>query len=126
MKKLELKKYAYDIAKENTKTEIYTDFYKAETWDKTVFVYGDEVVAIFSKRTYTLYVFTMFDASVKNKLYSFARKVMAMRIVHLYFRSDCVLETYVDGQPPWKVSKDLYYRIYHNDFNRQIENNGGW
>lgn len=126
MKKLELKTKAYEIVKENIKTEIYPDFYKAETRNKTVLVYGDEVVAIFSKRSYTLYVFTMFDVSVKNKLYSFARKAMAMRIVHLYFRSDCVLETYVDGTPPWKVSKDVYYRFYHNDFNTQIENNGAW
>lgn len=109
--------------KENSKTEIYPDFYKVETPQEVVLLYGDVVVGVYSKRTGTLYAFTMYDTSVRNKMYAFARKVNVIRVAHLYFRSDCVLETYIDGRTPWGVTKDVYYREYHNDFNTQIQNN---
>jgi hypothetical protein len=123
MKKLTLRRQAYNIVKENSKTEIYSDFYKSETPQEIVLLYGDVVVGVYSKRTGSLYTFTMYDVAVRNKLYAFARKVNVIRVVHLYFRSDCVLETYIDGRTPWSVTKDVYYREYHNDFNTQIQNN---
>lgn len=120
--KLDLKAKAYEIARSNTKTEVYSDFYKAETPQEIVLVYGVAVVGLYSKRMGTLYAFTMLDVGVRNKLYAFARKVNVNRIAHLYFRKDCVLETYVDGRKPWKITKDQYYREYHNDFGVQIQN----
>lgn len=123
MKKLTLRIQAYNIVKENSKTEIYSDFYKSETPQEIVLLYGDVVVGVYSKRTGSLYTFTMYDVAVRNKLYAFARKVNVIRVVHLYFRSDFVLETYIDARTPWSVTKDVYYREYHNDFNTQIQNN---
>lgn len=122
MKKLDLKAKAYEIARANTKTEVYLNFYKAETPKEIVLVYGEAVVGVYSKRTGTLYAFTMYDSAIKNKLYAFARKVNVTRISHLYFRRDCVLETYVDGRNKWKVIKDKYYDEYHHDFDYQIQN----
>ena len=125
MKKLVLRKQAYYIVKENFKTEIYPDFYKVEAPQEIVLLYGDVVVGVYSKRTGSLYGFTMYDKAVRNKMYAFARKLNVIRVVHLYFRSDCVLQTYIDGRTPWSVTKDAYYREYHNDFNTQIQNNWG-
>lgn len=125
MKKIELKRNCYDIAMHNKAHEVYSNLYSIETTSATVLVdFGshDYVKAVFSKRTGTLYVFTMRDAGLKNKIYAFARKVKVTRIAHLYFRKDCVLETYIDGRSPWKAAKDIYYREYHNDFNTQIQN----
>lgn len=122
MKKLDLKAKAYEIARVTPKTEVYSGFYKVETQQEIVLVYGVAVVGLYSKRTGTLYAFKMLDGGVKNKLYAFARKINVNRIAHLYFRKDCVLETYIDNRPPWKVSKDIYYREYHNDFGIQIQN----
>ena len=63
------------------------------------------IVAIFSKRTGSLYCFDTFSNTTVKHLYKAARLLKASRMIWLCERSDHAIETYIDGRNPFKGRK---------------------
>ena len=63
------------------------------------------IVAIFSRRTGSLYCFDTFSNTTVKHLYKAAKLLKASRLVWLCERSDHAIETYIDGRNPFNGRK---------------------
>lgn len=78
-------------------------------------------VAIFSRRTGTLYCFNTYSNTTVKHLYKAAKLLKASRLTWLCKRSDNVIETYVDGRNSFKAKKWAIDNLIKFDWLMEIE-----
>ena len=79
------------------------------------------IVAIFSRRTGSLYCFDTFSNTTVKHLYKAARLLKASRLVWLCERRDHAIETYIDGRNPFKGKKWEIDNLIKFDWSMEIE-----
>ena len=79
------------------------------------------LVAIFSRRTGTLYVFDYYSATTYQHIYKFAKVMSADRITWLYERSDSVVTTNINYKD-FKATKQERKNLKETDYSIEIEN----
>lgn len=80
------------------------------------------IVAIFSRRTGSLYCFNTFSNTTIKHLYKAAKLLKASRLVWLCERNDHAIETYIDGGSPFKGKKWEIDNLIKFDWSMEIEN----
>ena len=81
----------------------------------------ETIVAIFSRRTGSLYCFGTFSNTTVKHLYKAARLLKASRLVWLCERRDHAIETYIDGRNPFKGKKWEIDNLIKFDWSMEIE-----
>ena len=79
------------------------------------------IVAIFSRRTGSLYCFDTFSNTTVKHLYKAAKLLKASRLVWLCERSDHAIETYIDGRSPFKGRKWEIDNLIKFGWSKEIE-----
>ena len=85
-----------------TKLTPKADIYHYSQYDCDIIQSYATIVAIFSRRTGSLYCFDTFSNTTVKHLYKAAKILKASRMVWLCERSDHAIETYIDGRSPFK------------------------
>lgn len=80
------------------------------------------IVAIFSRRTGTLYCFDTFSNTTIKHLYKAAKILKASRLTWLCVRRDRIIETYIDGRSPFRVQRWIINNLIAFDWSMEIEN----
>ena len=78
-------------------------------------------VAIFSRRTGTVYVLSPYSSTTYKHIYKFANIMSADRITWLYDRSDHVITTNFHGSD-YITTKQERKNLFECDYNIEIEN----
>ena len=110
---------------ENTPTTKLTtkaDIYHYPEYDCDLIQSYSEIVAIFSRRSGSLYCFNTFSNTTVKHLYKAARILKASRLTWLCERRDRVIETYIDGRSPFKVQSWIINNLITFDWSMEIEN----
>lgn len=79
------------------------------------------LVAIFSRRTGTLYCFDTYSNTTIKHLYKAARLLRVSRMTWLCKRNDHAIETYVDERTPFKVEGWGLDNLIKHDWSMEIE-----
>lgn len=79
------------------------------------------LVAIFSRRTGTLYCFDTYSNTTVKHIYKAAKLLKASRILWMCERSDHAIETYIDGRTPFKGKKWEINNLIKFDWSMEIE-----
>ena len=79
------------------------------------------LVAIFSRRTGTLYCFDTYSNTTVKHIYKAAKILKASRLVWLCERRDHVIETYIDGRNPFKGRKWEIDNLIKFEWSMEIE-----
>lgn len=79
------------------------------------------IVAIFSKRTGSLYCFNTYSNTTVKHIYKAAGILKASRLVWLCERRDHAIETYIDGRDPFKGRKWEIDNLIKFDWSMEIE-----
>ena len=79
------------------------------------------IVAIFSRRTGSLYCFDTFSNTTVKHIYKAAKLLKASRLVWLCERRDHAIETYIDGRNPFKGKKWEIDNLIKFDWSMEIE-----
>lgn len=85
-----------------TKLTPNADIYHYPEYDCDLIRSYSTIVAIFSRRTGSLYCFDTFSNTTVKHLYKAAKIMRASRLVWLCERRDHAIETYIDGRNPFK------------------------
>lgn len=88
-----------------TKLTAKADIYHYPKYDCDIIQSYTTIVAIFSRRTGSLYCFNTFSNTTVKHLYKAAKILKASRLVWLCERKDHAIETYIDGRNPFKGRK---------------------
>ena len=80
------------------------------------------LVAIFSKRTGSLYCFGTYSNTTIKHIYKAGKILKASRIVWLCKRTDHAIETYIDGRIPFKAKSWELDNLVKFDWSMEIEN----
>ena len=91
------------------------------TKDIDILVSYASLVAIYSRRTGTLYCFDTYSNTTIKHMYKSARLLKASRMVWLCVRSDRVIETYIDGREPFKGRKWEIDNLIKFEWSMEIE-----
>ena len=91
------------------------------TKDVDILISYVSLVAIFSRRTGTLYCFDTYSSTTVKHLYKAAKLLKASRLVWLCERSDHAIETYIDGRSPFKGKKWEIDGLIKFDWSIEIE-----
>ena len=109
---------------ENTPTTKLTpkaDIYHYPQYDCDIIQSYAMIVAIFSRRTGSLYCFNTFRNTTVKHLYKAAKILKASRLVWLCKRSDHAIETYIDGRDPFKGRKWEIDNLVKFEWSMEIE-----
>ena len=110
---------------ENTPTTKLTpqaDIYHYPQYDCDIIQSYVTIVAIFSRRTGSLYCFNTFSNTTVKHLYKAAKILKASRLTWLCVRRDRIIETYIDGRSPFRVQKWIINNLITFDWSMEIEN----
>ena len=127
MTRTELMKHARHIlgsAKPTSKTMLTKNaglLHYDSTKDVDILISYVSLVAIFSRRTGTLYCFDTYSSTTVKHLYKAARLLKASQLVWLCKRSDHAIETYIDGRSPFKGNKWEIDNLIKFDWSMEIE-----
>ena len=91
------------------------------TKDVDILISYVSLVAIFSRRTGTLYCFDTYSNTTVKHIYKAAKLLKASRLMWLCERSDHAIETYVDGRNPFKGKKWEIDNLTKFDWSMEIE-----
>lgn len=91
------------------------------TKDVDILISYTSLVAIFSRRTGTLYCFDTYSNTTVKHIYKAARLLKASRLSWLCERSDRAIETYIDGRNPFKGKKWEIDNLIKFDWSMEIE-----
>lgn len=79
-------------------------------------------VAVFSRRTGTVYAFDYYSQTTTQHIYKFSKLLRADRITWLYDRSNHVIETNLCGGNSFRASKKVRENLVKCDYSCEIEN----
>lgn len=105
-----------------TKLTPKADIYHYPEYDCDLIRSYATIVAIFSRRTGSLYCFNTFSNTTIKHLYKAAKLLKASRLVWLCERNDRAIETYIDGRNPFKGKKWEIDNLIKFDWSMEIEN----
>lgn len=91
------------------------------TKDVDILISYTSLVAIFSRRTGTLYCFNTHSNTTVKHIYKAAKLLKASRLAWLCDRSDHAIETYIDGRSPFKGKKWEIDNLMKFDWSMEIE-----
>lgn len=91
------------------------------TKDVDILISYVSLVAIFSRKTGTLYCFDTYSSTTVKHLYKAAKLLKASRLVWLCERSDHAIETYINGRCPFKGKKWKIDNLVKFDWSMEIE-----
>lgn len=91
------------------------------TEDVDILISYASLVAIFSRRTGTLYCFDTYSNTTVKHMYKAAKLLKASRLAWLCNRSDHAIETYIDGRSPFKGKKWEIDNLMKFDWSMEIE-----
>lgn len=83
----------------------------------------DTIVAIYHRKTGSLYVFNYYSATTSQHISKLAKKLRVFRIVYLYERSDGVIEKMMPGSSDelkYKPTKQEWKNLHDFDFSMEI------
>ena len=92
-----------------------------DTEDVDILISYVSLVAIFSRRTGTLYCFDTYSNTTVKHMYEAARLLKASRLAWLCKRNDHAIETYTDGRTPFKVKSWEFDNLIKFDWSMEIE-----
>lgn len=104
-----------------TKLTSKADIYHYPEYDCDIIQSYATIVAIFSRRTGSLYCFNTFSSTTVKHLYKAAKLLKASRLTWLCERSDHAIETYIDGRNPFKGKKWEIDNLIKFDWSMEIE-----
>lgn len=105
-----------------TKLTPNADIYHYPEYDCDLIRSYATIVAIFSRRTGTLYCFDTFSNTTIKHLYKAAKILKASRLTWLCVRRDRIIETYIDGRSPFRVQRWIINNLVAFDWSMEIEN----
>ena len=105
-----------------TKLTSNANIYHYPEYDCDLIKSYSTIVAIFSRRTGSLYCFDTFSNTTVKHLYKTAKILKASRLTWLCVRSDHAIETYVDGRSPFKGRKWEIDNLIKFDWSMEVEN----
>lgn len=91
------------------------------TKDVDILISYVSLVAIFSRRTGTLYCFDTYSNTTTKHMYKAAKLLKASRLAWLCKRNDRAIETYTDGRTPFKVKSWEFDNLVKFDWSMEIE-----
>ena len=91
------------------------------TKDVDILISYVSLVAIFNRRTGTLYCFDTYSNTTIKHIYKAARLLNASRLAWLCKRNDHAIETYIDGRTPFKAKSWEFDNLVKFDWSMEIE-----
>lgn len=104
-----------------TKLTPKADIYHYPQYDCDIIRSYATIVAIFSRRTGSLYCFNTFSNTTVKHLYKAAKILKASRLTWLCERSDHAIETYIDRRNPFRGKKWEIDNLIKFDWSMEIE-----
>lgn len=105
-----------------TKLTSRSDIYHYPEYDCDLVKSYTTIVAIFSRRTGSLYCFDTFSNTTVKHIYKAAKLLKASRLVWLCERSDRAIETYIDSRNSFKGRRWEIDNLIKFDWSMEIEN----
>lgn len=127
MTKTELMKYAMYVLQDMKPAYIFRLTKKAgiihydDIMDVDILVSYASLVAIYSRRTGSLYCFDTYSNTTVKHMYKAAKILKASRLVWLCERRDRAIETYIDGRSPFKGRRWEIDNLIKFDWSMEIE-----
>ena len=113
--------YGWLTGRPTTKLTPNADIYHYSKFDCDLIRSYSKIVAIFSRRTGSLYCFGIYSNTTVKHIYKAAKLLNASRLVWLCERSDKAIETYIDGRDPFKGKKWEIDNLIKFDWSMEIE-----